>query len=206
MVTLSCTIDGMPVSKTATFNVKRPTASVTSTTDQVAVNQLAINVRFGRFPPPGISFAQTVNTPQGFTGRTEWIQIVTPLRRRKTNAGVWQRWTGSGIDSAYPYWGSGDTNDSPAFPMDSSNNDGLTIIERTLNDSYEMFLMFQPDVANSIWVPLRKVSWSWTADATYDQSTITLVSSSQSTNPSDTDCLTHPQWTRNAANNSWVNE
>jgi len=205
-VTLTCTVNGNPVTKTATFNVMRPTAHISSTTDQVSVNQLGVLIRFGRFPPPGISFAQTVNFPQGFNGQTEWIQVVTPLRRRKTNAGVWQRWTGSGIDSTYPYWGSGDTNDSPAIPLDSSNNNNLIIVEKTVNDSYEMFLMFKPDVANGIWVPLRKVSWSWSADGTYDQNAITLVNSNHSSNPSDADCLEEPEWTRNAASNSWVNE
>jgi hypothetical protein len=205
-VTVTGKVAGVTFNKTTTFNVKRPTASVTTTTDDVYANQLSIKITFGHDFVPGISFVQTVTYPQGFTGTTQWVQIATPLRRRKTNAGVWQRWSGAGLDTIYPYWGSGNTNDSPSTFLDASHNDGYIIVEKSMNDSFDMYLMFKPSGTNSIWVPLRKVSWFWSATGTYNQTTITLVSKNHSVNPASTDSVTHPQWTRNAANNQWINE
>ena len=205
-VGLTCRVGTEQFSKHTTFNVKRPTATVTTVTDQVVANSLAATIRFGRQPPSGIEFTPSVTVPQGFSGDTQWIQLVDSTRRRRKSDGVWQRWAGAGLDSVYPYWASGSTNDSPAISFSPSSNSGLTIIEMTVADSFEMYLMFKPSGTNSIWVPLRKVSWSWSAAGTYDGNTVTLGSSNHSTNPSGVDTTDHPAWTRNAQSNQWVNE
>lgn len=204
-VTLGCRIGTTPFSKSTHFNVKRPSATITATRTVTTVQ--VHTVRFGGLPPNGITFHPTINIPQGFSGSTQWVQLVDPVFRRKLQSGVWQRWAGAGLDSQYPYsFLPGDTNDSPAFVF--ADNEGI-IIEKTANLSFQMFFMFKPDLANAIWVPLRKIEWAWFADATYDPATdvVTLISPpNSSSNGPDQDCVDHPTWTRNAASNTWVNE
>jgi hypothetical protein len=204
-VTLAVTISGTPFTKTATFNVKRPTASITTSTGSVVVGTGwgDTELSFGVDPSHhGIDFSRSITIPSGFSGSTEWIQLATPLRRRQLNSGTWERWEGSGLDTQYPYpeLSTGVTADSPGEHMTSD------LLQDTADDSFEMWLMFKPTGTGSIWVPLRKVSWSWSGAASRSGSTWTLNSSSHSTNPSDADSTTHPTWTRNTTSNSWQTE
>ncbi len=58
-----------------------------------------------------------------------------------------------------------------------------------------MWLLFRPTAGtNPIWVPLRKVSWVWTANASYDGATWTINSHSDPTNLSDSDSTNDPTW------------
>lgn len=200
-VTCSVTLGGTICSGTTTFNVRRPTAQITSTTGSVDIDKSSTpwGLRFG-VPWPGIAFTQTITIPSGFSGSTEWVQLADPLRRRKKPDGTWDRWAGAGLDTDYPYSAATSTTDSPATSLDSG------YVEKTANDSFTMYLMFQPSGFGSIFVPLRQVSWSWGGDAVYSGGTWLLPFSHNTLNPVDTDTTSFPEWTRNAANNTWQPE
>lgn len=204
-VTLSLTVFGMPVTNTATFNVKRPTASITTSTGSVVVGTGwgDTEMSFGADPSHhGIDFSRSITIPSGFSGSTQYVQIATPFHRRQLNSGAWERFTGSGLDTTYPYGdlSPGVTADSPAEHLNSA------LLQASADDTFEMWLMFQPTGTGSIWVPLRKVTWSWSGTTSRSGITWTLNSSSHSTNPSDADSTTHPQWTRNTSSNNYVPE
>ena len=159
-----------------------------------------LQLSFGVPSTLGIAFSKTITVPSGFSGSTEWLQVATPLRRRQLNSGSWERWTGSGLDTTYPYSTDPLTSDSPSEHLTSS------FLQDTADDSFEMWLMFKPSGTGAIWVPLRKTSWSWSGSASRSGTVWTLNSSNHSTNPSDVDSTTPPSWTRNAASNTWVAE
>jgi len=70
-----------------------------------------------------------------------------------------------------------------------------------------MWLMFKPDGANSIWVPLRKVWWYWRASATKVNGQWQLdEGSDHSVDPASTDTTEYPTWTYNIAMNDWERE
>lgn len=175
-------------------------AQVTATTSSVGIISTAgdLSLKFGTSSSPGISFSQSTTIPSGFSGNTTWVQLADSLRRRQLNAGSWERWAGAGLDNTFPYNPSTSTNDSPSTPL---TND---LLQKTVNDSYEMWLMFKPSGTGSIWVPLRKVSWNWSGAASRSGTTWTLNSSSNSVNPADPDSTSHPMWTRNVKDNAWV--
>ena len=185
----------------ASLNVKRPTSTMTISTGTVAVDSAwgTLELHYGSPTTPGISFSRTITVPSGFSGSTQWVQLTDPLRRRKLNDGTWQRWAGAGLDTNYPYNTGASTNDSPGTPLTSS------YLNKTVSDSFEMYLMFKPSGTDTIWVPLKRTDWSWSGAASRSGSNWSLDSSSNPT-PSTTDTTSHPVWTRNAANNTWVIE
>ncbi|MGI9069599.1 MAG: hypothetical protein ACR2HX_24735 [Pyrinomonadaceae bacterium] len=198
----SVTVGGINLTKTATFNVKRPTAAVTTSTGTIAVDSAwnDLTMHFGILGSAGISFSRTLTIPAGFSGDTAWVQTVTPLHRRKLNDGAWERWTGAGLDETFPYDSTASTNDSPRSGALTSS-----YLEYTTSDSFEMWLMFKPSGASSIWVPLRRVPWSWSGTTVRSGATWSLSSSSHSVT-SDADSTAFPIWTYNSFYNQWVAE
>jgi hypothetical protein len=100
-----------------------------------------------------------------------------------------------GLDDIYPYDSHSSTTDSPLVTLPAS---GLT---STFTDyTATMWLMYKPlnVPGTSIWVPLRQVTWSWAATATFSGGHWTLTSHTDPQNLSDSDSTTYPTWTRNA--------
>ncbi|HEX5733474.1 MAG TPA: hypothetical protein VF131_11630 [Blastocatellia bacterium] len=192
-VQYSVSVNGQPFTARATFNVKRPTATLTTTSGaNVAVNSACgpLELHYGCGIPPGpagITFTSSVTVPSGFSGTAEYVQRVnsTTRTRLKTN-GVRLTLQGTGLlDTDFPY---GLNYDSPGqgFAFDD--------LQVTANDSFTMWVMFKPSTANSIWVPLKKVSWSWSGDALRSG---TLNSGNHSGNQTGVNSTDHPQWTAN---------
>ena len=160
-VTYTATVGGQQFAVKTTFNVKRPTASITTTTSSVNCNKDygAWWLFFGTYGTPGIVFEKQVTEPTGFEGgSTKWVQVVSSILRRLqlTQGEAWHRLSGSNIcDGAYPYPG-GDTADDN--PGQKNLNDNL--LRATADDAYTMYLMYTP-TGTAIEVPLRKVYWSW---------------------------------------------
>lgn len=196
-VTVSCTVNGVQFNKATTFNVKRPTASITvttatSTTVDSAIGSLAMHL--GDVPPstPGLAFNRTIILPPSFNGgNTQWVQVFSKFNGGN-NTGSFQR---DGLDDIYPYDTHNLATDSPFVTLPTS---GLT---STFTDyTATMWLMFKPAnvPGTSIWVPMRQVTWSWAATATFSGGQWTLTSHSDPHNLSESDSTTYPVWTRNA--------
>lgn len=199
-VTYSVTARNRSYSGRATFNVKRPTVDVTTSTGTVTVRTLSFSERIYEltYGTPGIRFTRTnLTIPSGFTGDTVWVQLVNASRVRRRSDGTNDVSEGTGLDSRFPYSSSDpnaiETADSPGLRLT------LEYDYATVNDSFQTWLMFKPSGTNSIYVPLRRVNWSW-AGAAERPGTLnwTLVpgSASNTQNPPDADSTTHPTWTR----------
>lgn len=201
-VTVSGKVKGTPVTAEATFDVKQPTSAVTTSTGAVAVDSAwgNLELHFGSPATPGISFSRTITVPTGFSGTTQWVQTVVPSRRRQLNNGNWQRLVGGGLDTSYPYSASASTSDSPGAPLTAS------YLKKEVNtESFVMYLMFKPTDAGSIWIPLKRTTWSWSGKASRSGTSWTLDSSGKGT-PATSDTTTFPTWTTNITGATWQNE
>jgi hypothetical protein len=198
-VKYSFTSGGKSYSGKATFNVKRPTVEVTTVTGTVVVAQPfgQLELVYGNVFIPGIKFTRAnLSIPMGFSGDTYWVQVANVTRTRRRNDGTDDIFTGSGLDNRFSYSvndpNATQTNDSPGLALTSDYTNA------SVTDSYQMWLMFKPSSTGSIYVPLRKVDWSWSGTATRSGSQWTLTNSSNTQNPASADSTTHPTWTTNA--------
>ena len=81
--------------------------------------------------------------------------------------------------------------DSPGEPLALLGQDFAN-----REDSFKMWLLFEPDVVDSIPVPLAKGDWGWEAEATRAGNTWTINDSDESlTAPADT--TDFPEWDKN---------
>lgn len=207
-VQYSVTINNRPYTGKATFNVKRPTASITTTTGTVDIGTIQMTdfgatgyaLHYGsRYGTPGISFHANATLPNGFTGDINWVQLVTSSRRTKTPInGQEQVLEGFGLDTTFPYGdpNTGEESDSPLQEL-SSPCDYSSV---SANDNFTMYLFFKPSnvPGTSIYVPLRKVDWSWSGTGTTSlYCRLKLRSKSNTVNPTGVDVTELPEWVAN---------
>ena len=191
---------------TARFNIKRPTGTVTG---QIfgTPNLTSFNGNYGLWfgktdPPPaipGIAFSRSITIPDGFAGSLQWVQVWNKFRRIKIS-GVWYRSQAVGLDSIYPYETGANPNDSPGLELDASHESVL------IDDVYEMYLMFRPDGAQSIWVPLKKIRWGWNAEAVKSSGIWSIVGTPAKFADSPVDATGHPVWSLNSLNVDYTRE
>jgi hypothetical protein len=199
-VRYTATIRGRQYSKTAIFNVKRPTARISASTSVVQLTTFpdGYGLWFGNYSTttPGIGFTRTVTMPTNFNGDLQWVQTWNKFRRINIR-GSWYRSVGQGLDSLYPYETGETAEDSPGIAF------GRGWQEVEINDSFQMWLMFKPTGVSesTIWVPLSAVNWSFSGKAVFSGTTWQLMNPnpSQPTSPPDADSITHPRWTQNPA-------
>lgn len=198
-VQCSATVNGKTVTGQATFNVLRPTATVTTQTGSVAADNFLGELVFENTNTfaPGIIFSSTMTIPSGFSGTNEWVQVDSnPVRKYQSTNSTWWVYTENGtgpyLDTTYPY----QTFFAANMPADNPNLPFQNHSQVVASDSMEMWLMFKP--TGGQWVPLRAVNWSWSGSATNNTGTWTLESgSTHSVNPSSFDTTTYPQWNNN---------
>ena len=177
----------------ASFSVNGPTVSNMNTpTGAVGIFSGPV-LGYG---PVGIQFNPTLSST---TGQYEWIQLITNDVLTLTNtAGVTQSCVqvttpasanGTGLDTDYPYATGTSTRDSPTAALDSSK-----YTEEARSFSAQMFLMWNPGLPSSIYVPLGSVTWGFSGTAVYNISNWTLSSSSAAT-PSWNPGNSYPTWT-----------
>ena len=209
-VTALATLGGYPLVARTRFQVQRPNATITAQIQNVvAVDNswlAAPALHFG-YAPPGIKF--TYGNAVGAGLSYQWVQTANSVRRiRKHDDGLWYRSANSGLDTDYPYikgevngvgqeWAS----DSPGTALDGD-------FEYVINESFTMHLMFKPQVnaANTIWVPLRKINWSWSGQTALLNGSYTLSNGNRSVDESDMDTTSHPVWDVNISPFNFVLE
>lgn len=174
---------------------------------------------------PGICFSVSWNipvNPVGFppnsnfgTGEVGFLQTVRALRRNTDDSG-----NVAEINSGSLYWLDHDATQSSVLYSDISipvNSGDQTVPQEMVNDfpnavvrpedhsvrvdeSYRMYLMYRPAGADSIWVTLRVVPWSWSglltkAGAAWASEAPTAVPGVQpwySVSPTSIDPITSP--------------
>lgn len=201
-VTCQITVNGVLMSGSAAINVKRPTASVSTTTQSVIVGLYANGNRamglFRGLPnwAPGIVFTRSLTEPQGFQpGATSWYQVVETYTMEFTDSFgvVWRKSGANHLDTSDPYDIDAQVDDAPA------NEDIDSDTHEFANVSFSMYLMYTPAGNDVIPVPLSKVSWYYTGEATRVGQTWSLGNHGNSVNPSGVDCTAHPAWVNNTS-------
>jgi hypothetical protein len=205
------TANGLQLEGRAAFKVKRPVVSLvadTSTTNFLitpSANGNNYKLIFGNDSNPnniidGIKFRNTISPmfPTNFGGTTQWVQIANHSSRNFVFNGAAEIAENppSGLDGCYPYTlprGRGITEDSPFIGFEGlvTTSDTATL---NTNDNYTMWLMFQPNSPGAAWVPLKKVNWSWNAQATLSNGNWTH-SGNNSPNPMFENTTDFPTWT-----------
>lgn len=194
-IQFSATVDGQTLTAKATFNVKRPSSEVRTSTGTIAIRTEENNqcwLRFGNPDRHGIDFSRTMQ--QGYNGTTCWVQIATTDSWYKdTNGFCWQELGQTGLDRDFPYGSDPTDQDNPGIVIDAS------VTKINVDDNFDMWLMYMPAGDGSIWVPLKKVRWGWQATAkkngTGSGCSLFTVTNSTVKPISITDSTDHPEWT-----------
>jgi hypothetical protein len=190
--------NGSIATSQASFNVQRPTAQVAYVKGTVGADSnfyLGNYLHYGTSDNSGTSCepgldgivcTYAVNTLPGFSGIYGWFHLNSSAIQYKQSDGTSKQCLPSGYDGALPF-GSACFYDTPGFSLAGH-------VEVTEAESHQTWLMFQPSVTNSIWVPLKQVNWGWSGDAVLTNGTWTLPSHSNP-DPTVTDATMHPSWT-----------
>jgi hypothetical protein len=207
----SAKVNGKAVSAQVTFNVQRPVVRLSAATDastnigfdsdvQLKILQLGDNGG-----TPGLVFTRTITAmPSGFNGTMQWVQVFNHKNGALTLPNGQLTVNTCGLDDKYPYPldpGSNQTDlktsDTPGVRLPSGATQASTDYNAT------MWLLFRPagTTGNRIWVPLRKVTWAWSANASFDGSTWNITSASDPHNLSSVDTTNYPTWTIDAETN-----
>jgi hypothetical protein len=215
-VQYSAQVNGKAVHAQVTFNVQRPSAQVSTVTGRLFIDRCTnpfgfLELHFGMPPSfpqnyggclgnPGITFTRT--EPSG--GDLQWVQLGTINDAITLNDGTRKVKQTTGLDTIYPYppssLGPNVADDEPGAGL-SNNLAGLVI-----DENFTMFLMFKPSgvSGNSIWVPLRKVNWFWSATLhRTGNDTWEIDTNANSPSPLDENATVHPQWTSNIVDASY---
>ena len=202
VVVAQAVVNGFTLTAKTTFQVRRPAASIIAEIHtQVAVDDnwdSTPALHFGWHTTTyGITFGYVTDTanPPSY----QWVQTGNALRRFKhaTN-NLWYRAGTNGLDTHYPY---------PKHKVNgvqyewTGDDPGTTLhqLEHTANDGFTMHLMFKPPVVirPTIWVPLRKIGWSWFGHAAYSNNSYVLVDGAPDKDQMDADSTAHPRWESN---------
>lgn len=175
-VQYTITVNQVPYSAIAKFNVLTPTTSVSYATRGPIFTELELSkwyLTHGDQFAVGLRLEHSTTFPSGVSGTTQWVQTYNIFRRYQNLDDSWLRVQGEGVDGTYPYppAGPGSLNvliDSPRQQLTGVRNGDIIYSWKNVkvNDSAKTWVMFKPNTSNSIWVPLTLVNWSWRGDAT----------------------------------------
>ncbi len=201
-VTVQVVVAGFTLPARTTFEVRRPNTTITAQIQNVVTVDnnwlVAPALHFG-YAPPGIKFSYVTDVGAGFS--YQWVQTGTVLRRiRNASDGLWYRAGTNGLDTHYPYLKTMINGIEQEWASDSPGSGPLNgDLEYTADDSFTMHLMFKPQVnaANTIWVPLRQINWSWNGHAVLSNGNYSLADGSAPPPGADADSTSHPLWERN---------
>jgi hypothetical protein len=215
----------------ATFDVKAPAASPFSgTVDTVGLDPAAAPtyLKFG-IAKEGIKWDWKITVPSTHDGWVKDVQTVQVKRKRTTAAGKKQVWTIPGtkvpppsdqLDTDNPYSLAGDYPPCPGFPQkvsaggsfsDKSTFDSPAtplpgMKAKSLDDTFQYFLMYKPDTPDAIWVPIAKAGWHCKGSATVDAAGTWTISGAGTGGGAGAATTDFPLFTSNAKLNTWEDE
>jgi len=232
-VRVNAKVDGAPKSAVVSFTVQRPTvdhftitvSSVNVTTQHWQYTPNPALTALQPTPPPmkfGSQWDAQVTAPAGGDGQIGFTQLINVNRARTPNVGAVQNFSsggafilddGLGIQYSGPQaiaaGASATLNgaayaDSPGTPLTSN------LRSKTANESFQLFLMYKPSGADSIWVTLRQGAWTWQGTATRTGAPAAATNNwvlgpgARMTRTAPTDSTTLPVWTSSFASVSWI--
>lgn len=213
-VDYSVTINNRRYTGKATFDVKSPTVTVATQTETTTIytkgqHQELLFGEINRFGGGkfGITFTKNnFQMPAGFSGDTVWVQVIDyAYTATLTDGQTTKTASGIGLDSRFPYSDNDPnafmTRDLPGACLRVCDNGPPSFITMQTRINADMYLMFKPSNlptgVNSIYVPLKKVSWNWTAVATRRPDFLfDLTSGSNSQNPVGEITPSFPEWSK----------
>ncbi len=201
-------VDAVTVGPTSTYQTVSVGSVTITASNSIALAHCAVDSTVG------ILFRSTISTPSAYVhsgsgasakGGWHYVQLIS-LGRTRVVSGTTQtlRVGGQtdGLDTCYPYEPAGVTpnvwdadtterraDDGPAESLDTIAS------SYTINEHFNVYVMYMPPGSDSKFVPLRKYPWSWGGTATYASSVWTLSASSASCS-SAVDYPAHPNWAR----------
>lgn len=185
------------LSAKTTYHVKIPTTRLAVTNGNVAISSVFghLEMHYGNYNAPGISFSRTATIPAGFSGDFQyWQRVDSTTRRRQKNDGSWMKLEATNaLDTHLPYAATATADDSPGVPLSGSYK------KATASDSFTMWLMFKPTGSDSIWVPLRSVSWGWSGTAVKNDSGEWSLENQNTYTGNCIVTTNHPTWNSNIA-------
>ncbi len=163
---------GENISAKTTFIVTKPKIRIsTQTPVGVAIGQFKIsglNVYGVGFGQPitvknndsGIYFSNDDSLPTQFAGKLGWAQVYQPNRTYTTAGGTVYHLNQPGLDTQFPYQNDGSARNPVAQDLPAQ---GVAGVQVTINDKATMWMIYQPSVLNSIWIPIASQEWWWAA-------------------------------------------
>jgi uncharacterized Zn-binding protein involved in type VI secretion len=201
-----------------TFTVQGPSApTLTSTTGAVWVGnpprQTNTWLRFGAPGTSGITFRASVpNLPAA--GKIGFIQLIKANHQMgpgATHAQPFDTGTnfildnGAGLIMRQANGAARGATanlvevDEPGMVLTADMGGSLRIVEE-----FQIYLMYRSDAANALWVPLARLDWGWTGEATLSGSTWTLTNSTSTPNPAGTASTVLPAWSDRDSDHNMV--
>jgi hypothetical protein len=230
LVQVSAMVDGKTVTGQAWFKVTRPGATLDGTIiGEVRADGNYENagtwLHFGGYPDVtnvvGIRWNAEVTTPTNGAGGIAFAQLINRDARRIEQSGANQKLTTSGAFVADNDSDDGDifydgtvtgigNSDTGTHNDDDSPGLEYTAADKSIsnNDQFQIYLMYKPDITNSIWVTLRTLTWQWSGSATNDpNSGWSLNPGATSSATPSVDSIILPTWTTNyndSVGNNWI--
>ncbi len=158
-VTYTATVDSKTFTGKTTFNVKKPTSTLSAEIGFVKVFKSTRGwaLALVKANSSGITFAASFSEPSGFkNGTGQFWQVILNTSVNFTG-GNYQNISKTGVldGDGLPYENLPNAVDNPYVILP----DACTMVSR--QDSFKMWVMYKPFESDSIWVPLRSVQWYW---------------------------------------------
>ena len=215
-VTYDVMIDGREFSAETEFCVLRPTATLTSTT---TFDEPPVDVWPAGYPGGdptrlgfgyvwnGITWNAQITTPAGGSGLVAFTQLAATdvqftvddtsgTKEKRSSGGKLLLDTVPQYRYRFQHVDAGST--SPFSDSDSPFEELLSTDKHVdRNDAFQLYFVYRPDGAGSIWVTLCELDWHWGGAATKDQLgawSLDSGSAGSSVNPVGTDSTKPPEW------------
>jgi len=218
-VEYEATIDGTIYSDTVQYEVKRPTATLTS---QLTSLTPRIDLRdgfllLGVAEPffEGIIWSASVTTTEGGAGQIAFTQLVNTLRHRTLDdaSSTKEKWTSGGtyvLDGAemgIQYGGTTNIGDAATESISKADSPGIPLAGNkkvSMDDKFRVYLMYKPNGEDSIWVTLRLLDWADAGAATKTNETWVLDAGQSSSTGQSSDSNVLPGWEKEVNGLGWV--
>jgi hypothetical protein len=181
------------------YRVYRPQVAVIAAKGRIAIGPIftdpGLFLHYGvKDLDPGMKIVYSgVFIPLGLNGQWQWFQTFS-ADRKFGNSSERYGWMAYGLDRFYPTPVStpNEFQDAPAQILDVP---GRTFT--TVNDNFDTYLMFKPDLTNAHWVPIKRIHWRWYGHATRGTFSGWELIYSENPNAVDFNQVEFPTWESN---------
>jgi len=143
-------------------------------------------------------------------GEEQWVQILDDTYYQKYhNGSASTQSISDALDNCYPYQSGSQTMDAPGMKLEvdgkrvqatTVDGKGVNLAAAKKTQVNRMYLMFRSALAESEWVPIKIINWTWVGWTEYDgNSWVKLPGDVVIPNqPEAVDTAQYPQWNKNS--------